>query len=645
MKKQLFYSMLLAGALAGFTSCSSDKLDNGEDIVSNDEGQISYLAVNIQDAPSASTRVDGYENGDASTEGKINSVRFYFFDSNGNPFPLANTTNNVNYLTWQGDITDNIAQTTLNSDPTTVESRTNVVLVIQSERGGGAPAYVMAVVNPDALHETSTETYPNGVLGNGSLSISQLSSATRERQSTQYATAVSGSTSLNNFVMSSSVYANLATNRFYRAVEITTNNVRSTKEAALANPAVIYVERLAAKVKAGKDTESHSDNWTKIDGKDAYILGKYSVDSTTGELTEATDGTYQIAARIDGWNLADEAPFGNLIKNINGSGTWASTLGFTPWSSADYHRSFWELSVDWTGSSKINHSWNNATKALDSDIAYTMPNTPTTPDTYLNTDRSSSYTDRTKVLLATTLMYSSDNGTSWNEASVSSYAGTDYLTSDNVKDALLSGLIRTAAQGSNPAVYELYKEDPDNSGQYIPLTRSDIEFSDVYQDSHANTPKDYDVVPILAGYYSSTGTVNDESVYNNLYYELNDAGTGYTRLDYSDAMVKLHRLGVHYATVRNNGKAYYYTSIRHLGASESYLGYYGVVRNHYYKVNVSLLKGFGTAVYNPDKEIIPITPSDEDTYLAARIDVLQWRVVEYSVAIDGSTKPATTTNP
>ena len=48
----------------------------------------------------------------------------------------------------------------------------------------------------------------------------------------------------------------------------------------------------------------------------------------------------------------------------------------------------------------------------------------------------------------------------------------------------------------------------------------------------------------------------------------------------------------------------------------------------------SYIKGFGTPVYNPDQEIDPMIPSDENTYLAASIKVLSWRVVSSNVDLD-----------
>ena len=58
------------------------------------------------------------------------------------------------------------------------------------------------------------------------------------------------------------------------------------------------------------------------------------------------------------------------------------------------------------------------------------------------------------------------------------------------------------------------------------------------------------------------------------------------------------------------------------------------MRNHSYQVTIQNIQGYGTPVYDPDKVIDPMIPSDDNTYLAARINVLSWRVVSSNVDLD-----------
>ena len=91
------------------------------------------------------------------------------------------------------------------------------------------------------------------------------------------------------------------------------------------------------------------------------------------------------------------------------------------------------------------------------------------------------------------------------------------------------------------------------------------------------------------------------------------------------------------AEVRKGGMAYYYTTIKHLGEVGK-LGEYGIVRNHSYQISLNSIKGFGTPVYDPNKIIVPTIPSDDKTYLAAKINVLSWRVVPSTVDLDKTEK-------
>lgn len=128
--------------------------------------------------------------------------------------------------------------------------------------------------------------------------------------------------------------------------------------------------------------------------------------------------------------------------------------------------------------------------------------------------------------------------------------------------------------------------------------------------------KDYEVVATLA---SNVGElyVKDGETYKTV-----------SKDDVNAALAKEE------AQVRStDGSTYYYTPIKHLG-SEGTLGEYGIVRNHSYQVTIQNIQGYGTPVYDPDKVIDPMIPSDDNTYLAARINVLSWRVVSSNVDLD-----------
>jgi hypothetical protein len=87
------------------------------------------------------------------------------------------------------------------------------------------------------------------------------------------------------------------------------------------------------------------------------------------------------------------------------------------------------------------------------------------------------------------------------------------------------------------------------------------------------------------------------------------------------------------ALLYENGMTYYFVDIEHLGTAGAK---YGVVRNHVYQIDIESVKGFGSPIYIGTGNIItpPEYPEDyKDAYVAARINVLSWKVVKQGVNI------------
>lgn len=98
-----------------------------------------------------------------------------------------------------------------------------------------------------------------------------------------------------------------------------------------------------------------------------------------------------------------------------------------------------------------------------------------------------------------------------------------------------------------------------------------------------------------------------------------------------DSSTKLSDIveGTEYAKHWHNGQTYYFTSIKHLNNE------FAVIRNHAYQLQVTEVKGLGTPVNeNPIPEIPePIDPGTTETYIAAQINVLSWRLVSNDVTL------------
>lgn len=538
---KIFKLFPLACAALMMSACSSDNdIEGGS---TNPAGDAQYLAVNIVNVGTTPTRatLPGYADGTAA-ESKINKIRFYFFHADGSAYGLKNATGGVdNYIEKTITTTDMGTADGTN----TVGAITNAILVIEGTTKQ-APASVIAVVNPESI---------TPALGTDPKSLNDLTNNVTGKQFYTIATK-------DNFAMTNSVYVEAG-----RTVcpSLVAGHIGTDKTTAEANPVKIYVERVVAKV-----------------GADLSTLTANAAGTTKYGMKVGTYSSKDIYAVIDGWGVADENGTANVEKHITNS--WKDAdLGISTWTTADYHRSFWETSVAFDASNaKVNHNFNDY-KAAHDGIVYTLPNTPTaaTTDIYNN--------DLTKFLVTATLRYQDEHG-AWQNAEICKYQGVEYLGIDALKEAIAT-------------TFNVYYTEA--GGVYTPIQAGDVDFT-----TTGTSLKDYQVSPVL-----KTGKT---------YYKKNPTGTGYTPLT-------TENISTYPAEVRKEGKAYYYIPISHLGAAITDLAYYGVVRNHWYKVKVNSLKGFGTPVYKDTKTIIPTIPDDSNTYLAAQINVLQWRVVEQSV--------------
>ena len=592
MKKFTMLSSVLASALMlVVASCSSEDVAGVD--AQNGKGATSYLAVNIENvgsAPASRSYNQGngtYEDG-SEAESKINNVRFYFFNGDGTPYLLVNDDPEktpVNFLERELGTDDMDG----NDHDHTAETKTDAVLVIEGDTKT-VPASVIAVINPDVLENT---TLHNGK----SMTISELRTS---------ATGSKFYDTTNGFVMSNSVYESAGQDICSTPVA---NNVFSTSDKALSNPVDIYVERVNAKVNAKIDANYPADKtekaWTKNeDGK--YQIKVGSIDVTTyEENTNSTPTThkYPVYAVVQGWQVADANGKAEVCKQIKTS-WFAGELGINPWTTSDYHRSFWSESVPFnsgavTGANRpVNPSFNDINMPLSDGFAatpvYTLPNTP---DAVVKNPKTSD-NDLTKLIVAAKLVYK-DVDNSYKTAQVCQYRGLTYLGEDAVKKQIVGGFKQYLKKTA--------------TGGYQSIEASDITFKTV---PGSSVVKDYEVVATLA---SNVGElyVKDGETYKTV-----------SKDDVNAALAKEE------AQVRStDGATYYYTPIKHLGDAGK-LGEYGIVRNHSYQVTIQNIKGFGTPVYNPDQKIDPMIPSDENTYLAASIKVLSWRVVSSTVDLD-----------
>ena len=590
MKKFTMFSSVLASALMlVVASCSSDDVTGGDAQTGN--GTTSYIAVNLKtvgNAPTGNARQTRYTDSQNGTyedgvgvENKIKSVRFYFFNADGTPYILNNVNGKGNYI-------DREVKVNPGDQSQTVEGITETVLVLNGENHV-APASMLTVINPDINPE---------LLQNGA--ALRWSVMRKELKGTKFYDN-------DHFMMSNSTYEEAGNDLCTTQL---TGKTYASSDDAQSHPVNVYVERVNAKVNAnvvGTNFEKETAD-VIFDGVSMKDNQKTKVGVLSLAKEDGTSDKKEIFAYIVGWGLASENGKAELFKQIDTQKFTDEILGISPWSSADYHRSFWSLSVPFggTGADKnepVNYKFSEYTHKLG-EAVYTLPNTPTEAiddaHVYNNT--------LTKFVVAARLAYKDADGI-LQPAEICEYKGQEFLGTDNLKKTFVKEISR------------YYKKVPVAAGEpdkYVNLDPSDITFTTTAPSG--TQAKDYEVFATLA---KPDITLYEQK--GGVWNEVTDKSVVYNMLQGTPA------------EVRKGGMAYYYTTIKHLG-KKGKLGEYGIVRNHSYQISLNSIKGFGTPVYNPEKIIVPTVPSDDKTYLAAKINVLSWRVVPSQVDLDKTEK-------
>lgn len=550
--------MKLSGFLVGtlactlFAACSNE--ENSAINSGQEEGQLSYVAVNIVNANPTGSRVEGgkYENGEGP-ENAITKARFYLFNASGNPYTV--TTNEAPGAVAATNYVDITTLEDQGKDEPNVESIKKGVLVFKGTTTE-LPTSIVAVLN-----------HPATLTGSKSLSDLQ--------------TAIADYSSTTSFVMSNSVYASEGTEVV--ATDIV-GKVAQSQPDAEANPVDIYVERVLAKVRV---TFSYADK-----------ENQYKV---------SEDGEPAVYAKILGWAVTRTADKSNLLKNIDP--TWDNTtLGFT-WNDEPFHRSYWA-----TTSTTVTLEEKSQNEIINDQK-------PATPEGATNISvprycqENTKADEHTEVVVVAQLV--NEEG---NPNPIYKYFGEEHDSEEDILTLIANKYnnvyyTRTGGtslpEGGTEYEYESF------------ITTDNIHFE-------ATTPEtggeDYEAIAQLDDDVLDGVTIYIENP------EYNGENEKYIELTNAEATIN-EELAKNPAQIAKEGYVYYYTPIKHLGTTGS-TGEYGVVRNHIYDVTITDIKGYGTPIFDPDKDIDTTHPSNEEVYIAASINVLSWRVVSSDVTLE-----------
>ena len=531
-------------ASTAFVACTNDveTVENGAVA----KGEKSYMAVNLV-TPNAGSRAaeDGKYTDGEDYEVAVENVRFYFFDKDGNAYPVGKVGNDeVNYFEPKAI---NFAVKEPAND--NVNSQSNAVIVIEQNKNT-PPASVVAVLNAEELNLE------------GFMSLSELKGLDYS-----ITDGIAGCEA-GKFVMTNSVYKT-QTNDVVTATLIPFGSICSSPEDAKNAPVSIYVERVVAKVSTDATETSKFPIGEKFGGNDVY-------------------------AKILGWEITNYNDQSFLFKSLEGWENW----NFTNWDwNAAYHfRSFWAKSVNPTPAGTATATVPNTEYKNDQTFAE-MKGNYSAKYCLENTNEN----NNTQLLVAAQLQ--DVNG---NALEIAQWMGVKYTVDD----------LKTQLAGTLASEYFQLKEGTTDG--YESINKDYITFVNP-ANSWKEEEKRYTVNAKLTLPEGKT-----------LYKEGLNAKNEKTMLVVGDDEIAVinEKLASSPIWLWTTGYTYYYLPIEHLGGKN------GIVRNHLYDISITAINGFGTPVYDPEEIILPQRPIEDESYIAAQVNILSWKVVKNEVELN-----------
>lgn len=499
MKKYLF----LALAAFAFVACADNDMDDINNPAHSGEVEESYIAINLS-ASDITRAGEGFEDG-TEAESRVNHADFFFFDGQGNAFPVTVNTDGttsspgggVNHLRAV-----NIAFSADANNGDDISHSSNAVLLLKTYQGE-YPSQIVAVLNwsPDAMT---------------SYSLAELHQAVN---------LLGEYNSENYFVMSNAVYAQ-GTNAVY-ATPLTIENIKTSETDAMNAPVNIYVERVAAKVSVKSNPAKLEDGKFDLKENVSYVLSS----------GVSQDG--KAYAKILGWDLYRDNSQSKLLKEINGAWTDA-VIGFG-WNDAPWYRSYWAVSLDAPTNDEIKFD-------LD-DTAGFNPGFADGAHTYIGENTTGKATC-TKVIVKAQLVNENDEPLElaiWNNAQY--VAEADYTGNHPLNIAVANTLKYTYFSKTDGGYEGLRPEDLICVAGGSANAPSGVKANEVYfQLSLAGEEKEW--YKLVGGEY--------QPVANDL---ANDPESVTAT---NEALKKVPS-----AILYEEGKTFYYVDIKHLGAPSS----------------------------------------------------------------------------
>lgn len=632
------FTFLASAALISLSACSSDEPAKGNDN-KGESGEKStfYLSVNIHDANQMS-RADGDTNqpteGNGSAEGDfvegkgdesaIDDARFYFFDKDGNYMMESQV--------WNG--------TSNSTEIHNVELESNNVLILRGLTKENLPKYLITVLNAPASFVANASAYKYGSLDdmrNALIGIYKSTESGSNRRFVMSTTSFYGGETAPNTISNykgkyedDKYYANvLEESNLIPETEVTKDNTTGYPVIPTDKRVDIYVERLAAKY-----TLSLS----------GMVDGYYKFPASVGGNSNLEDGgdnsgDTDIYVKVNGFDVTLYEENSYLSKNLDGFTLESANGWTTDWSDYAHHRSYWGKSINYA-----NAATRTLTGPTPASVNTTIPAAIYTPETTAPyTDIRSSKTETSTlnnkrvtnfVIYATA--YTKDANSGEYKALSFIKDGALHYTYDQYKNLLMQ---RLKSYGLNFYVFTGTNTDEGsleetNNYRQITVAEANLVISRAGTDNSRIVVSVSDDVDATKWYQKNESTGKFEKITNK------DAFKTWFNENYA----KLYPSVDNYPTASTDGAMVYYVPVEHLQAAKETVnnngrqvskeGEYGVVRNHWYELNINSIKSFGRGLYEPGTGSEILTPDEETPTvfaMGARINILSWKIVKQSV--------------
>ena len=568
--KKLFFAGL---ALAALVAC--DKENESGNTLKDGDAYINVKIAYSDPVTKGQAAEPPFYYGTAA-EQKINNAYFIFYYADGSFCQYVKKTDLKMNSQGAGASTDK-----------NIEELSDGVVLLRGLKSKQYPVYMSVILN-------SEDEWIGANIENKS-----IEEASKAVQSAIATADKNDQVNWTNFMMSSSSFDNSDAVSGYYCTKLKASNFQESEALAIAegNPVEAYVERLAAKVKV-EFAESLGTS-----GK----IGSFTVNGTSKDLY----------FNVTGWGLNATTKDSYCFKNIN-TGWTEETLGFK-WNDAANFRSYWGKSTNYgTGIYPGNYGssvdkYDEKTATLNY-ITYNDLKVGINGNAYCreNTNDPEVLGKNFSGTVTSVLLKAQVTDKEGNAVTLYNFAGSLYDEA-NYKAAALNSF---EASTTN----RIWKKTVSGGNTtYTKVTADDLSVV-ISADGYAHVE-----LKEASNYCFGAGETSTKDATTA---EINKLLNGDEAYKYNTG-----------CSFYKEGMMYYNIPIEHLRDDGKYNdsdyvqkeGNYGVVRNHYYIITVNSIRNLGKAVNVPDERIIPNDDDVKNYFVAAKINVLSWKVVRQSV--------------